>query len=59
MYKMIAYSREDGTKHHEERANNAAYFNRYKGKANYFIEVYQKTGNRWTLIYTEKGACHV
>lgn len=54
MYKMIAYSREDGTKHTEERANNIEYFNRYKGKSNYFIEIYQKTGNRWTLIFSER-----
>ena len=54
MYKMISYCREDGQKHTEQRSNNPAYFDRYKGKTNYFIEIYQKSGNRWKLIFSER-----
>ena len=54
MFKMIAYRREDGEKHTEQIAPAAEYFDRYKGKSAYFIEIYEKTGNRYRLIYSEK-----
>ena len=53
MYKMVAYSREDGMKFYSQIANNIEWFNQYKHRKNYRIEIYRQTGKRYKLIYKE------
>lgn len=54
MYKMDVYEAENNTLFRTEKANNIEFFNRYKGRNNYYIKVFQKIGNRWKLVYSEK-----
>ena len=53
MYKMVAYLREDGSRLFPQYANNIQYFDRYKDKTNYRIEIYKLVGKRYKLIYKE------
>ena len=50
---MIAYSRQYGFKTLPRYSDNLQWFEQYKGKKEYRIEIYQKTGNRYKLIYHE------
>lgn len=53
MYKMVAYSREDGYKFYSQIANNLEWFERYKNRKNYRIEIYKRVGKKFKLIYRE------
>lgn len=52
-YKMESYRAEDNTLFMKENSNNVEYFNKYKNKENYKIEIFQKVNNRWKKIYSE------
>ena len=53
-YKMNAYRTDDGKLFNTEQSNNLEYFDKYKSKCSYLIEIFQRVGNRWKLIYTER-----
>ena len=53
MYKMIAYNRETGDRFFPQFANNIQWFDKYKNKDNYRIEIYKLSGKKYKLIYKE------
>lgn len=53
MYKMIAYNRWDGGRHYPQYSNNIEFFDRYKNKENYRIEIYKLVGKKYKMIYKE------
>lgn len=53
MYKMISNSREDGTQFLAQFSNNIEYFEKFKHKVNYRIEIYKLVKKRYKLIYRE------
>ena len=53
MYKMEVYRAEEKTLFKTEKSNNLEYFDRYKNRTNYKINIFQKVKNRWKLIYSE------
>lgn len=53
MYKMIAYNRETGDQFFPQFANNLQWFDKYKNKENYRIEIFKRVGKKYKLIYKE------
>ena len=53
MYKMEVYRAEEKTLFKTEKSNNLEYFDRYKNRTNYKINIKKKKKNRWKLIYSE------
>lgn len=53
MFKMNVYKAENRDFFRTEKSDNLEYFNRYKGRENYKIEIFQKIKNRWRLMYIE------
>ena len=51
MFKMVAYN-SDGKIYYISKSNNLSFFDRYKNKTNYKIQIYKK-GRKWQLIYDE------
>lgn len=51
-YKLVAYKNEDNKVYYISKSNNLEFFDRYKNKTNYKIQIY-KRGRKWELIYDE------
>ena len=51
MYKMVSYN-SDGKIYYISKSNNLSFFDRYKNKQNYKIQIYKKA-KKWELIYSE------
>lgn len=54
-YKMVAYTVE-GEKFSEQWSRNVEWFDRFKKKKNYRIQIFEKVKNRWHMIYNERGS---
>lgn len=52
-YKMEVYRTGEKESFRNEKSNNLTYFDKYKDKVNYKIEIFEKVKNRWKLIYSE------
>lgn len=51
-YKLVAYKNEDNKVYYISKSNNLAFFDRYKNKTKYKIQIYKKV-KKWELIYDE------
>ena len=57
MYKMKVYKRDFETGQLEfwryVKSYNLQYFDTFKSRSNFAIEIFEKKNNKWILIYTE------
>ena len=57
MYKMKSYKRDFESGEINliscNKSYNLQFFDRFKHRTNYAIEIYEKVKNKWVLIYTE------
>lgn len=57
MYKMKVYKRDFETGQLEfwryVKSYNLRYFDTFKSRSNFAIEIFEKKNNKWILIYTE------
>lgn len=52
-YKMKVYKTGEKESFRNDWSNNLNYFDKYKGRVNYKIEIFEKVKSRWKLIYSE------
>ena len=53
MYKMDVYKTENKELFRTEKSNNLEYFDRYKYRKNFKIEIFKREKNKWVKIYSE------
>lgn len=51
-YKLVSYQNGSNKVYYTTMSNNLEFFDRYKNKTNYKIQIYKK-GKKWELIYDE------
>ena len=53
MYKAVIYNRESGERLIPQFSNNIQYFDRYKGRTAYRMDIYKRVGRMYKLVYHE------